>query len=712
MPAMSAFLDDFGKITLWMNKNFYGGRSDNFWLIASGGLLRELVVSRVEEHESKIKYELIAPADIEFSVDYKVREAHGLIVPLEIRLIVQTEEFNRMFYYDGDDLGAIYHRMHTDFALWAPTAITVTLQTHLDGSVHTYPMERTNKGVWRMSVIGDLKHATYCYLIERNGKIVKSLDPYALSSTGNAGLSAVIDQEELKRIPKTKVPGKISGVDAIIYEAHVRDLTSSHLTGTKTNGKYVSLCEENTFYGDMPTGLNYISQLGITHLQLMPVHDYCTVDEFHPEKNYNWGYDPMQYLSLEGSYSTDPDDPYARMKEFRKLVSTVHKHHIRVNLDVVFNHTYDVDSCCFNCVVPYYYYRYNDGGYLSNGTYCGNDFASEKPMARKYLVHVIETMMELYDVDGFRFDLMGILDVDTMNAIYSAGRKRKEDIMIYGEGWDMPTMLDYKKKASIMNQNVMEHIGHFNDYFRDAVKGKTSDDQKYNRGYITGDTEQAYGMLSAITGNVLSDPLFKRFEQPDQTINNIETHDNSTSWDKMHACCNNEDRPTRKERQKMMILTTLVSQGIPFLHAGCEFCATKNDNPNSYNAGDEINQMDWERAEFYRDVIEYTKKAIALRKNYQQFRLHTAEEIKDHVKVSVSDGGIVFYDIFMDDLIHHNNAVRVIFNPTFYQHEYDFEPSWKCIFDENGNALEGTGTHVVVPALSIRVFERVINDIV
>lgn len=709
MPAMSAYLDDFGKITLWMNKNFYNGRSDNFYLISAGGSLKDLVVSGVEEHDSKIKYNLTAPADIEFGKDYKVRESHGLIVPLEFRLIVNTKEFNRMFFYDGNDLGARFNKTHTDFTLWAPTAVNVTLQTYSKKYSRTYPMKRKEKGVWRARVMGDLSNVKYCYLVERNGKTVKSLDPYALSSDGNAELSAVIDLEKVKKIEKTPIKGNVKGTDAIIYEASVRDVTSSPLTGTKTNGKYVSLCEDHTMHEDLPTGLNHIKSLGITHLQLLPCHDFCTVDEFHPEKNYNWGYDPMQYGVLEGSYSTDPDDPYSRMKEFRKLVSVMHKNGIRVNMDIVYNHTYDVDSSCFNCCVPYYYFRYNEGGYLSNGSFCGNDFASEKPMTRKYIVDMLTRFVRLYDVDGFRFDLMGILDVDTVNEIREATRKYKKDCMIYGEGWDLPTMLDYNKKASIMNQNVMPEVGHFNDYFRDTVKGKTSDDQKYAKGYITGDTELAFAFLSAISGNVMGDPLFKRFEEPDQTINNIETHDNATSWDKMHACCNNEDRGMRKERQKMMILTTLISQGVPFLHAGGEFCATKNDNHNSYNAGDDINQLDWERAIFYRDVTEYTKKCIALRKEYSQFRLHSTEEIKEHVHVHNEVGGIVYYDINLEDKKHKIDCIRTVFNPTFDPKEYDWEPEWKCIFDENGDSHEETGTHIDVPSLSIKIYARILK---
>ncbi len=706
MPAMYAYLDDFGKITIWMNKNFYGGRSDSFWLIGPNGFLKDLIVAGVEEHGATVKYALTAPADLSFGKDYKVREAHGLIVPLQIRLIVRTEEFNRMFYYDGDDLGAVYHHMHTDFALWAPTAVSVTLQVHLEGKTRTFPMERGDKGVWRMSVIGDLAHATYVYLIERNGRIVRSLDPYALSSAGNSWESAVIDPEEVKTIPFVPMEGNVSGTDAIIYETNVRDMTASHDTGTRKHGTYEALSEEGTTYRGMPTGLDYLASLGVTHIQLMPVHDFCTVDEYHPDKNYNWGYDPMQYLSLEGSYSSDPGDPYARMKEFRNLVSRMHAHGLRVNLDVVFNHLYDVDSSCFNETVPYYYFRYNDGAFLSNGSYCGNDFASDMPMARKYLIHVIEMFMRLYDVDGFRFDLMGVLDVDTMNAIRAKAVSIKPDAMIYGEGWDMPTVLDWKKKANINNQNVMPHIGHFNDYFRDVVKGKTSDDQKYERGYITGDLGQAFSMLSALSANTQKEPLFFRFESPDQSINGIETHDNSTAWDKMHACCGNEDRETRRKRQKMMILSVLISQGIPFLHAGVEYCGTKNDNSNSYNAGDAINEMDWERAYYNKDVIAYTRKAIQLRKQYPEFRFHTSEEILHHVNLNTGEGGVVFYHIHLQDEENHIEEIEAVLNPSFESHSYHMDQPWHILFDQNGNSSNDDIYDLYVPELSIMIFAR------
>jgi pullulanase len=706
MAAIYAYLDDYGKITVWMNRNFYNGKSDSFTLLGAHGAANKLVITGIEEHETNFRYDMTAPADMEFGVDYLVREQHGMTVPLVFRLITHSEQFNKQFKYDGNDLGAVYGVLHTDFAVWAPTAVDVILRVTVDEEPKTYTMKRSEKGVWRVRVMGDLKHATYVYLLKRNGKYVESLDPYAYSSTGNSRESAVIDLNELERTPKVNVEGSVSGTDAIIYEMSVRDVTASPLTGTLSHGTFNALCEENTKFHDRPTGLNYISSLGVTHVQLMPVLDFATLDEFHPLDSYNWGYDPVQFLSIDGGFASNPDDPYVRMKELRSLVAKLHEHQLRVNLDVVFNHLYDVDTSPFNQTVPYYYFRYNNSGFLSNGSYCGNDFATNQPMAERYLVHVIQSLMKLYDVDGFRFDLMGILDVDTMNAIRRAALEIKEDAMIYGEGWDMPTQLDWNKKACLTNQDKMPGIGHFNDFFRDVIKGKTSDDQKYEQGYATGDMNRAYDVLSALSANVLTDPYFMRFSDPAKSINGLETHDNGTVWDKMHFCCQNEAHDARKARQKMMIAMTLVAQGVPFLHAGIEFCDTKNDNSNSYNAGDSINQMDWQRAEFNADVIEYTRRAIALRRKYKAFRFHKTEQIARCLRLSVAEGGTVFYDIDYSDKDTKTSLIRVLINPSYEEKQFYYEPGWQVVFDENGECREEKTDHIVVPGLSLVVCVR------
>jgi len=706
MAAIYAYLDDYGKITIWMNRNFYNGRSDSFSLLGPHGKTTNLVITGVEEHDTNFRYDMTAPADMEFGVDYDVREQHGMTVPLVYRLITHTAEFNKMFLYNGDDLGPTYHVLHTDFAVWAPTAVDVILRVTMDDEQKSYSMKRTEKGVWRAKVMGDLKHATYVYLIKRNGRYAEALDPYALSCNGNSRESAVIDLTEVERVAKKPMEGFVTGTDAIIYEASIRDMTASPLTGTLGHGTFNALCEENTKYNGLPTGLNYLSQLGVTHVQLMPVLDFATLDEFHPLDSYNWGYDPTQYLSLDGSYASNPDDPYVRMKEMRHMIAVLHGHDLRVNLDVVFNHLYDVESSCFNATVPYYFFRYNSSGFLSNGSYCGNDFATNQPMARNYLVHVIKTLMNLYDVDGFRFDLMGILDTDTMNAIRKAAVGIKPDAMIYGEGWDMPTQLDWTKKACLTNQDKMPGIGHFNDFFRDVIKGKTSDDQKYEQGYATGDLNKAYDVLSALSANVLTDPYFMRFDSPEKSINGMETHDNSTVWDKMHFCCQNENHDVRKARQKMMIAMTLVAQGVPFLHAGIEFCDTKNDNSNSYNAGDSINQMDWKRADYNRDVIEYTKKAIALRRRYKAFRFAKTEQIARCLRLSVAEGGTVFYDIDYSDKDTKTSLIRVVINPSFDEKNFYYEPGWQVVFDGDGNSQEEKTDHIVVPGLSVVVCVR------
>ncbi len=705
MASMYAYLDDFGKIRVWINRNFYGGRSDTFYIVSDHGYCSELIVVSVQDHDSQIRYELTGPAGLEFGRRYFVRESHGLCVPLVFRLIVNTAQFASRFAYHGNDLGPVYHKEYTDFAVWAPTANEILLKLRHNDTVEVHSMKRTDKGVYRLRIYGDLKRDTYTYIVDCNGYMQETIDPYAYSSNGNAMESAVIDLNEIMQIRDHDLPDTMAPTDAIIYEASVRDMTSSPLSGTRTHGTFAALSEENTVYGNMPTGLNYLTSLGVTHIQLLPVMDFITVDEFHPEKNYNWGYDPIQYMVPEGSYSSDPDDPYARVRELRELVCTLHKHGLRVNLDVVFNHMYGVEVSAFHRLVPYYYFRYNENAYLSNGTFCGNDFASEKIMARRYILHVIESLMKVYCVDGFRFDLMGILDIDTMNEIMETARKIKPDAMIYGEGWDMPTILPADMKAMIANQAKMPGIGHFNDFFRDIIKGKTSDDQKYEKGYATGDLAKAFGSLSALSANVLGDPYYKRFSSPCQSINGLETHDNNTLWDKMHACCGNEDRTTRQKRHKMMLAVTMAAQGIPFLHAGIEFCGTKNDNSNSYNAGDDINRMDWQRAEINRDIIEYTKKCISMRRKYRAFRLTGAKQIEQFVRLSVAEGGIAFYDITCGDPATDTQMVRVMINPGMVDKTYPFEPGWRIILDENGHEKPADG-EVRVPALSVIVCAR------
>ena len=710
---MEAFLDDFGLVQVNVSKNYYNGQISSFYLTAEDGTYSDCVIRGVEEHEREIRYSLTIPAVFHFGQLYTLHENHGSEVPLKIRHIVRKAEFDRQFTYHGDDLGFRYTKDSTTFALWAPTAVHVYLRLidHQKRSVMVM-MNRGEKGVFRTRVNGDLKHYLYVYLIERDGIMVETIDPYGFSSDANGKHSAVIDTAQILAIQDDgKLPVLDTAADAVIYECSVRDMTSSKDTGTSTHGKFISLTETGTSWKLNPTGLDYLAGLGVTHLQLQPVMDFMTVDELHADRGYNWGYDPQQFFTLEGSYSTKPNDPYSRVLEFKKMVTAIHAKGMRVVLDVVFNHMYDVGKSSFDKVVPYYYYRYNENGWMSNGSWCGNDLDSTRPMMRKLYLDVIRNYIKFYNVDGFRFDLMGILDVDTMNEIYRQARNIKPDVLIYGEGWDMPTALSETEKARIYNQHRMPGIGHFNDTFRDVAKGRTSDDSKYDKGYLTGNLDMAFDMCSVLTGNTLGDPYFRRFDSPVQSINALETHDNATIWDKMHACCGEEPREVRLKRQKLMIAATLVAQGIPFLHAGMEFCGTKQDNSNSYNAGDVINQMNWDRMILNYDMVRYTQRMIQLRRNWKAFRLDTAALVEKYVHFSIVEGGVVLYDIDYNDVHHQSAGVRVIINPSLDERRFHFEHEYSIIADENGLPQEGEQAEIYVPRCSTLVLSRPISKV-
>ena len=514
MSSIKAYLDDYNRLVVEVSRRFYGGFTSGFYLSNDNGFVCECTLKERIEKEGEIVYVLSFSKELKFGKRYYLFEAHGCVTTLQHRFIVQTPRFHKQFTYTNNDLGSHYTKRSTSFALWAPTAIEVSLKLTNHNETSIYAMERGEDGVYRLLVREDLKNATYVYLVERNGEIVESLDPYGLSSTANGKASAVIDEEEIFSI-KENTPRTVINhyCDAIIYECSIRDMTSSELTGTKTNGLYASLAETGTSYHGLPTGLDYLTSLGITHVQFQPILDYETVDEKNPKRSYNWGYDPGQLIALEGSYSTNPDDPYSRMKEFRKLVSILHARDIRVILDVVWNHMYSAEDCALWKCVPYYYFRYTDNQYLSNGSYCGNDIESRNPMTRHLFYTAVEKLMTLYGIDGFRFDLMGILDIETMNEITKRAQQIKNDAMIYGEGWDMPTALSHFEKTTIANHGNTLKIGFFNDTFRDVLKGSTSDEQKYDKGFLTGSLEEAYDAYGAFTANSI-DNSFRRFANP------------------------------------------------------------------------------------------------------------------------------------------------------------------------------------------------------
>lgn len=297
-----------------------------------------------------------------------------------------------------------------------------------------------------------------------------------------------------------------------------------------------------------------------------------------------------------------------------------------------------------------------------------------------------------------------MIDVDTMNLLKTTAQKIKSDAMLYGEGWDLPTALPPFDKAKIYNQNRMHGIAHFNDTFRDVIKGATSDDKKYEKGYLTGNTSLVFEACSALYGHVMREPYFFRFDTTAQTINGVETHDNATAWDKMHACCNGENRELRVRRQKMMLAFSIFAQGIPFLHAGVEFCETKFDYSNSYNAPDDINGLNWNRMFLFQDVVKYTAKCIALRKAYSGFHLETEEELKQKIQLYVQELDCIIYEILVEDDKLGIKSVKIIINPSLQACTFNFGEACFVLLDENGNEDRKARYELMVPACSICVY--------
>lgn len=647
VERFEAHLDDYGIVTAFISKQFYQGRSDAFYLRDHNGKLTKCSLFNFEMSSNDYtKYTLGVHEDLVIGDVYELLEEHGLSVPLQYSLITKTVRFDKDFYYAGDDLGCHPSNEKTDFALWAPTANRVVLELFSESGPRVIECTRSEKGVFRASLQGNGHGMGYVYHILVNGKWNVTTDPVARSAGRNNHRSVIIDYTKLGlEKPSSTLPELKSPTDAIIYELSIRDFTMQAEGGFKHRGQFLGLTEKDTHtLNGVSTGLSHIKELGVTHVQIMPMYDFATVDEQNVGVFYNWGYDPLQFNVPEGSFSTDPTDPVLRVKEAMEMIRSFHDAGIRVIMDVVYNHVYDMETSPFEKVVPYYYFRRSGSGALSNGSFCGNDFDSNRKMARKFILDSCLCWMEAYDVDGFRFDLMGILDVETMNAIEKQCRKIKHDSLIYGEGWNMPTALPENVKANKGNQALMPNIGHFNDFFRDHVKGKTSNEEVNIKGYCTGDRNYIHAMKACMVANAVPiDSLVRTFEHPSQSINYVECHDNHTAWDKMKESNKEDSREVRIKRQKLMIGAIMMAQGIPFLHSGQEFCRTKNGFHNTYRSPDTINQVDWLRKERHMEVVNYTKDMIALRKKLPILRLNDPQTIKDHVEFRDFDGMLIIH---------------------------------------------------------------------
>ena len=486
-----AYLDDYNCLDVYMSKNFFGGKSRIFHMKDTKDRIIPLTIqSQSDLYNGYTHYSLSLNGNLQMGQEYTVYDEHCKTCVAKYSHIVKTERFAKEYMYEKEDLGVTYTPEKTTFKVWAPTALAVNVGYVLNGKKTVESMARQDKGVFSLTVNKDLNGVHYSYLVRVNGEYKGVTDPYTCFSGPNGQYSVIVDPKSLKLPKKVKLKPMDSECDAIIYEASIRDMTSQTGIGVSHPKKFVGFTEENEITKAHNTGFSYLKSLGVTHVQLMPVFDFGSVDEVYPNIFYNWGYDPVQYRCLEGAYSLDPKNAKLRIEEFANLVHDCHKAGIRVNLDLVFNHVYVKENFALENMVPDYYFLMNREGEFSNGSFCGNDIDTQPYMARKYFLETCEKIIELFDVDGFRFDLMGILDYNLMNEISEECKKLKPDFMIYGEGWNMPSFVVEEIRASQLNQAKMPHVGHFSDRFREVVRG--SNDELSRKGFASGQADLFY----------------------------------------------------------------------------------------------------------------------------------------------------------------------------------------------------------------------------
>lgn len=650
--------------------------------------------------------------------------------------VFNTLEFNEAFYYEGNDLGYTYSAKATSFRLWAPTASKVTLNLYKEGMgdnlTQSISMTKDVKGTWVASVESDLKGVYYTYSVTVNGIKNEAVDPYARTTGANGLRAMVLDLSSTnpEGFLETKKPEFLNATDAIIYELHVRDLSADSSSGIKNVGKFLGLTEKGTKNKDgLATGLDHLIDIGITHLHLLPAFDYATIDETKLEEgNFNWGYDPENYNVPEGSYSTNPYLGDVRVREFKQMVKALHENGIRVVMDVVYNHTSKTADSNFNKIVPDYYYR-KDGDTFSNGSGCGNEIASERAMVRKYIVDSVVYWATEYKIDGFRFDLMGLHDIDTMNEIREALNKIDPSIIIYGEGWTGgSTPLPEYQRALKANASKLNGIAVFSDDIRDGIKGSVFNELE--KGYVSGregmEESIKFGIVAStnhpqIDFNKVNYSTSPWASEPSQTINYASAHDNLSLWDKLTISNQEESIEDRVRMNRLSAAIVLTSQGIPFFQAGEEILRSKvkedgSFDHNSYKSSDFVNSIKWNSKTDNMETYEYYKGLIEFRKAYSQLRMTSTKEISSRLKfVDGLSDGVIAYQIEkgLDDS---NEEIYVIFNANKEAITHTIpEGTWKVYVDDNKAGTEVLATitngSVMVEPISAMVLvnERTID---
>ena len=602
----------------------------------------EVKIAEVQADANNV-YKLILSAELDGTKKYTIT-CDGTEYNVVMPIIFSTEKFEEKYTYTGNDLGATYTKDKTTFRVWAPTADSVAVRLYKSGNpnaadaIETIPMTADVNGTWVVEKSGDLNGVYYTYIVEVGGTKDEACDPYARTTGVNGKRAMVIDLDSTDpegwENDKDPNAGKTFN-DAIIYELHVRDLSVDENSGITNKGKYLGLIETGTTNGKgMATGLDHMKELGITHLHLLPVYDYGSVDESRlSTPQFNWGYDPVNYNVPEGSYSTDPTNGEVRVKEFKQMVQGLHNNGISVIMDVVYNHVYNASEFCFNKIVPQYFTRINPNGSYSNGSGCGNDTATERSMVKKYIVDSVNYWVEEYHIDGFRFDLVGLMDTEVINEIVKTVHEKHPNVVFYGEGWTMST--DVKKYGYTMatqtNSTQTPGFAYFSDTIRDGLKGSVFNSKE--KGYVSGANGKATTIEKCFIGLAPS-----WCKTPAQSINYASCHDNNTLIDRITMSTEGSSRADQVKMNNLAAAIYMTSQGIPFMQAGEEMLRSKvkedgSFDENSYSSSDAVNNIKWAELndKEVKQVFEYYKGLIAFRKEHAALRMTTAEDTQKYI---------------------------------------------------------------------------------
>ena len=596
----------------------------------------------------------------------------------------------------------VYMGDKTEFSVWAPDAEAAQLRLYRtaqdEAAFMTVNMKRSKDGLWKAAVKDDVKGSFYTFRVQKNGEWLDETEGIAAKAVGVNGMrGAVIDWSETdpEGWAEDRSP-EIKPSDIIVYELQHRDFSVHETSGVNNKGKFLALTEEGTKNPDgLSTGIDHLKELGVTYIQLLPSTDFATIDETRLEDNqYNWGYEPLNYNAVEGSFSTDPYNPVTRIREFKQMVQALHKAGFRVILDVVYNHTTNAANTGFERTMPGYFYRMNEDGSFCNGSGCGNETASEQEMFRKYMIESLEWWMKEYHIDGFRFDLMAIHDIDTMNEISERLHAIDPNVVIYGEGWAaMAPAYPAEQIALKDNTYQLDRIGAFSDNIRDALRGPLDCS---NAGFMDGVEGNKANVEFGIAGGIEHPQVTVKAwtANPLQHVSYASCHDDHCLRDRLEEAT----KASEKDRLRMVKLAqtaVYTSQGIPFIFNGEELYRHKQGVKNSYNQPDEINAIDWTYKTKYNDLVKYYSELAAIRHAHPGFCLGDPELVREKLQfIEVADPNVVAFRINGLEGIDSAKSLTVVLNGSKKNVKVQIPHGNYIVLAENGYAdADGFGAY-------------------